>query len=154
MSRITTADDAARAVLNLIRGMGGDRISTSGGKRQRKTSVKKRRRGGGSGRRGAGGAELRGSHDDEGGGSIGGGIAEDMGFVTPMTQQWSLIRGGLGGAMVELPLGAEGQVLAVVGGKLAWSYPSQLGIPANYITFVDGATEYDVTDASGVQLWV
>lgn len=131
MARITSADDAARAVLNLIRGVSGDHVGTAGGKRIKSSAVRKRRQGGASGA-------------DSGGGN---------GFITPLTQAWSLIRGGTGGALVELPIGLEGQVLAVVGGELVWTYVTSLGVPVNYITFMDGLTEYDVTDADDVPLW-
>lgn len=139
MPRIGTADDAARSVLDLIRGMSGEHPRTRGGTRKggnkRKSAVKRQQ-------------VASGSLPTDGGSSGGGGT-----FTSPLTAAWSLIRGGSGGAMVELPLGPEGSVLASIGGRLQWVYPSTLGVPVDYVTVMDGLTEYDVTDENGVALW-
>lgn len=141
-----TPDDAVRAVFNLFRSLSGDHVGTTGGKRNsRKTSVKTR----------AKSADTSGTDpdtDDLGGNDDGEGNAGQA-FGNPMRAMWDLIRGGTGGAAVRLPVGLEGQVLAVKDGRVAWVYPSDVGVPVSYITYMDGMTEYDVTDASDVPLW-
>lgn len=138
-----SADDAARAVLNLIRGIGGEHVGTAGGRRRSKRSGVKTR---------SKSFDSSGSDPDEdnAGGNDGDGVDDNN---NPMTAEWDMIRGGIAGAPVRLPIGAEGTVLAVVDGQLAWVYLTELGAPVAYITFMDGLTEYDVTDASDVPLW-
>lgn len=142
MPRLGTADDAARSVLNLIRGMSGEHVTTRGGTRHgartRKSAIKKK--------------QLSSGSVASGGGTTDGGSGSGT-FTSPLTAAWSLIRGGLGGSLVELPLGPEGTVLASRGGKLEWVYLADLGVPVSYLTFMDGETEYDLTDASGVPIW-
>lgn len=140
-----TPDDAVRAVLNLIRSIGGEHVGTTGGKRgSRRSSVKTRSK--------SAGAGTDPDSDDAGGNDDGQGNAGES-FGNPMTTEWDLMRGGTGGAAVRLALGPEGTVLASIGGQLAWVYPTALGVPVEFLTYLDGMTEYDVTDGDDVPLW-
>lgn len=47
-----------------------------------------------------------------------------VGFVNPMTTPGDLIAGGVAGAAGRLGIGANGQVLTVVGGALQWATPT------------------------------
>src|SRR5690554_4476598 len=64
--------------------------------------------------------DVRAPAQYQGGGSGGGG----GGMTNPMTDENDLIVGGAAGLPTRLPVGAEGQVLKVVSGDVAWAAES------------------------------
>mgnify|MGYP001289397219 CR=1 FL=1 len=64
--------------------------------------------------------DVRAPAQYQGGGSGGGG----GGMTNPMTDENDLIVGGAGGLPTRLPVGAEGQVLTVSSGAVAWANPT------------------------------
>lgn len=71
------------------------------------------------------------------------------GMVNPMLALWSLIRGGQGGAPVEFPAGAEGEVLTMQGdGSFAWETPASGtgGSYRQYVVIPDGLDGFEFVD--------
>lgn len=68
------------------------------------------------------------------------------GMKNPMTAIGDLIRGGLSGAAVRIPIGTEGQILTVIDGKPQWAdqvtYEAVTDSSANVLTDNDGNIVY------------
>lgn len=65
-----------------------------------------------------------------------------------MTTIGDMIRGGLGGAPVRIPIGSEGEVLTVVAGKPDWAPAAAVaaGRYQQYVVVSDGSGGFDLVD--------